>query len=67
MIDRVSNENGGHTVRNGLVGSEAKHKMPENRQMRLRKARVIQSVNMPQPDERAVSFVIDTGEVFAVP
>ena len=41
-----------------------KNKKQNKKVMRVRKARILQSVNMP--DEREVWYVIDTGEVAAV-
>ncbi|KAL7536380.1 hypothetical protein ACHAXR_007128 [Thalassiosira sp. AJA248-18] len=63
MVARVPDVGNGNRLNDGSE-SKSTTKQGGKKEMRVRKARVLQSVNMPE--EREVWFVIDTGEVFAV-
>eukprot|EP00580_Thalassiosira_gravida_P020065 CAMPEP_0201674508 /NCGR_PEP_ID=MMETSP0494-20130426/37271_1 /ASSEMBLY_ACC=CAM_ASM_000839 /TAXON_ID=420259 /ORGANISM="Thalassiosira gravida, Strain GMp14c1" /LENGTH=516 /DNA_ID=CAMNT_0048156675 /DNA_START=316 /DNA_END=1866 /DNA_ORIENTATION=+ len=64
MTVTVPDRNGSHDNQDRLKDVNENNRKKGTKVMRARKARALQSVNMPE--EREVWFVIDTGEVAAV-
>jgi len=67
LDDNVGNAEQQQNVQQSVAGGEKSQKqtMKKKRAVRLRKARILQAVNM-EKEEQEVWYVIDTGEVLAV-
>jgi len=67
LDDNVGNAEQQQNVQQSVAGGEKSQKqtMKKKREVRLRKARILQAVNM-EKEEQEVWYVIDTGEVLAV-